>query len=498
MVTAHYHDDKQLMKTFLERFSLYDVKFDRRAKRTIRELKAVYGIMLPRYGQYGIIETELENFLSFLKHRGLTEKEYKIIIHTPLNVKNSLVELKDTAVPKSHQVEIIKFIMSPGKIKILPLQTGGGKTFCALYVIAKEQKRVSITMAAMHVHTWLNDINKFYTNADQVYVVRGKKTFVDLIKLAINGDELPPIIIFTVNTIRDYLSEYETEGKSTYGCDPSELYRTLGVSWRITDEAHQNLQFGFRHAILTNVNKILYLSATISSHTPFTNRMYECIFPIEQRYIGLEWNKYIVAVALGYMLKEPRKVKCNGAMGYSHIVFEQWIMEDHVRLSRYLEMIYKIVNLGFLEHYLTGQKMLVYAASVDMCNRIEVYLRARLLHQHNSNRIFTVHAFTGEHEDSVLHTYDIVVTTPKKAGTGKDVKGLVTVLSTVNMDAKESNIQLLGRLRVIADLYPGVDPTYYYLVCLDIPKHQQYHTRKLELFTPLVKKISSLKLQWSI
>jgi hypothetical protein len=185
-------------------------------------------------------------------------------------------------------------------------------------------------------------------------------------------------------------------------------------------------------------------------------------------------------------------------MGYSHVIYEQWIMKDNKRLMDYLELIYKVVIGTYIKMYLPAQKMLIYAGSIKMIEHIENYLRAKLFHVKDKNHIFSVHAYTGEHDDVILHTNDVVVTTPKKAGSGKDIKGLAVVLSTVNMDAKESSIQMLGRLRVISDMYPGVDPLFYYLVCLDIPKHQLYHRRKMELFKPLVKSITATKVVWSI
>ena len=52
---------------------------------------------------------------------------------------------------------------------------------------------------------------------------------------------------------------------------------------------------------------------------------------------------------------------------------------------------------------------------------------------------------------------------------------------------------MLGRLRQIEDLYPGVAPAYYELVCLDIPKHMAYYAMKQTVFAAKVKSISSCR-----
>jgi hypothetical protein len=217
------------------------------------------------------------------------------------------------------------------------------------------------------------------------------------------------------------------------------------------------------------------------------------IFPLTCRYDGLKWNKYTVVKAIGYGLNDYRYVSCKGPMGYSHVMFEQWIMKSKDRVCNYLHMVTSIVVKSFHDHYLPGQKILIYMSTIELCK-----LTARYINNNSTLSKYSCQDYTSEHDDSVLHTNDIIITTPGKSGSGKDIKGLMVVISTVSIDAREKNIQMLGRLRNLSDVYPNVDPVYFYLVCTDVDKHIQYHKNKLVIFTPLVKSINYYRSNYRI
>lgn len=354
-------------------------------------------------------------------------------------------------------------------------------TLVSLYSIAKLGVRTVLTMASGHKETWIKSMAWIYTNSvEETLVISGNIALRKAIANAKAGTLDKSILLITLDTIRDYLTEYNTNGKSSYGCNPQELYKTLGVGFRITDEAHEQLHFGFRHDILTNVPKCLFLSATLDSHDKAINKLYEIIFPYKDRYQGLAYDRYIAVVAVGYRLKNPEKMDCDGPMGYSHIKFEQSILENKHTTHNYLEMISRITAKIFIKDYIRGQKYLIYCASIEMCECVASYLDNKF-NNSQYNLGLNIVSFNGNTESEVLYANDILVSTRGSVGTGKDILGLVKVLSTIAIDSKQSNKQMVGRLRRIDELYPGLVPTFYYLVCLDINKHRYYHDKKLEM-----------------
>ena len=487
-VQVMFHQDKHIISDFCSTLDVFEVRYNHKLKRSQRIFKMTYATFVAKSMTYGLHRELYQDFIEHVKRSRVSDAEVEITIKEAPRGARNVIELTKSVTLRDYQEPIVKFIMGAGSTKVLPLQTGKGKTMAALYSIAKMGIRTAINMNAMHVETWIKDAGWIYQNAEnQILIIRGKKDFCNLIIAAKANLVTAGILIFTVNTIRDYLTDFETHGKSSYGCLPIDLYRVLKVGFRVTDESHENLHFNFRHTIETNVDKILYLSATIESNDAFINKMYRIIFPLTNRYIGLSWDKYTIAKAIGYNFNNPQRVQCSGPMGYSHTMFEGSLIRDKKMLANYFHMISTIVQKGFVDNYLPTQKLLIYMSTIDMCSLFAEYLIERYGDRFNCS------AYTGEHDDEVLHNNDIVVSTPNKSGAGKDIKGLVTVISTVAIAAKEKNIQMSGRLRRIDELYPGVDPVFYYLVALNIPKHIEYHKQKLELFRPLMKEIQTFR-----
>lgn len=358
-------------------------------------------------------------------------------------------------------------------------------TFMALYAATRLQVRTAVVMGAMHIDTWKKDADWILEGGSEenIRVIKGGIKLRKLIAEA-KADKLNSnILLFSINTLRDYLTDYEKNGTSGYGCEPKDLWALLGVGLRITDESHENLHFHFRLDIETHSNKVVFLSATLKSNDPFINKMYETIYPLRARFTKLEWKKYIRVEALGYGLLEPQKVRYKGHGGrYNQIVYEDWLRKKDSRLINYFKMIHRIATVGFLNDYQPGQKLLIFFSSKAMCEEAAIYLRNVISDK-------TIHAYTGDHDTEILHTNDIVCTTLGSAGTGKDIDGLTTVIMTTALVARERNIQVLGRLRNLESKFPGVTPRFYYVVCRDIDKHVQYHKTKQVLFQDFAKEV---------
>lgn len=145
-------------------------------------------------------------------------------------------------------------------------------------------------------------------------------------------------------------------------------------------------------------------------------------------------------------------------------------------LRNYLDMIETCVWKYFtgLDDRKPGQRMLVFAATVEMCEKITKYLREKYAD-------LSINKYTSEDEYEVLLNSDITVSTLLSAGTAVDVPGLRVCLVTTAIGSTQANLQALGRLRELKD-FPGVTPLFLYFTCTDIDAHMRYHERKLERF----------------
>jgi hypothetical protein len=151
-------------------------------------------------------------------------------------------------------------------------------------------------------------------------------------------------------------------------------------------------------------------------------------------------------------------------------------------LNNYMNLILIIVRSIYLNSYVEGQTLLIYCSTIGFCYLLRLFLQKEIPH-------LRVHDYTSEHDDDILQNNDIIITTPQKTGESKNVPGLMKVLATVAIDAKEKNIQMLGRLRKPDSRFIGITPKYYYLVCLSLDVHVRYHERKVAMLTPLVNSV---------
>lgn len=492
IVKSFYFNDTEILKEFNKKYQTWKTVFNYKLKRNITVPDKEYVISLYALNTFGYHKNLYNELMEYLKSQGINESDIEIHYAENYQAEQIKITLNPDYQPRNEiQIKAIGHICSSvpplDKTAVLPLQTGMGKTFSTLRSIERLGVRVSIIGSKRYLQTWFDDIEKFYLDTKDIYlVIDSAKSFKKVIEDAQNKklSNKVAIIIFSVNIMASYLKEYQETGMSSYGCLPEHLYQTLGVGIRVTDEAHEDTHFQFRHDILTHVNKAIYLSATLKSYDAFKNKIYKTLYPLNTRLQGIAWKKYITGVALGYSLKDPRKAEYMGPKGYSHTKYEQWIMSNKIVFQNYVRMVHHFVEKGFVSKYQPNQKLLVYMSTIEMCDYFAKYLEDNLSLKH-----LKISSFVQLDEADVLIDNDILVSTPSKSGTGKNIEGLVVVISTIAIKSMESNTQTSGRLREIDTKFPGVEPTFYYLVCNSIEKHRQFHNCRIELFTEQFAKL---------
>lgn len=497
-VKALFRNDVNLLIAFNSHFQTWKSTYNTRMRRSVKTPDKNYVLIL-KDGSYGYHKNLYPKLLQLFKDNNIPPEEIETSYLLPYKAAPNNVQLSDSLKLRDHQPKVIDFICSKegilANVVVIPLQTGMGKTLTSLYSISRLKERASLTMSARYMQSWIDDIAKFYKGDSSQYKIVKKGSELKLLIDDALNDKIRHLnlIIFSIDILRDYFKEFELTGKSTYGCNPEDLYKVLGVGIRFTDEAHENIHFNFVHDINTHVNKSVYLSATIESHEHFTNELYAILFPINARLQGLKWNKYIIGTALGYKLRHPKRVKCMGAQGYSHTEYEKYIMLSKELTEHYFRMCMFFMEKGFVQKYQPKQKLLVYFSTIDMCNLFTEYVKS-----HISNKSLKISSFVEADEADTLVENDVLMSTPGKSGTGRNIIGLVTVISTIAIKSMQSNTQTSGRLRDIREMFPGVDANFYYLVCTDIKKHMDYHNLRLELFKNQFSRLMVYNTQWEV
>jgi superfamily II DNA or RNA helicase len=269
-----------------------------------------------------------------------------------------------------------------------------------------------------------------------------------------------------------------------YGCYPEDLFRTLGIGTVIIDEVHQHLHAVYRFCINLHVPRLVALSATFVSDDPTIKKVQHMMFPKEIRFDNLAFDKNIRTFAICYNFKKMYGIRTSeyGSNTYSHMAFELSIIRNRDLLRSYMEMIYYVVKVGYLKDMDGRDKLIIFAARIEMCTKIVEFLRAK-------HPELDIRRYCEDDPYENIIDSQICVSTIQSGGTAIDIPELRVAIMTTNVSGPIPNLQALGRLRKL----PDRDVKFYYLFCEQIPKQVNYHRTKKELFQDKVASIKEFK-----
>lgn len=480
-VNKYSPEVKKAIVSFAMRFATYTF-IKRWGGGYDRVVKEIYAVSLANRREFRLAINMLNEFLIHLAQCGFNKYE---LIDYPLK-DGDIVEYTVNPIYtlREKQPDIVNHIVAEGNVKLITLQTGKGKTLCSLYALSLLKKRAAIVLRGMFVKRWLDDLigenSVLQLKPNEVYVVRGLKSLIDLIRMGITGFVPYKVIVITNRTLSMFYTNYQTLNGDydTLGLHPVQLFEILGIGCVINDEVHMDFHTNYCQYLYMHVGKAIALSATMSTEEQLKNQIYYYLFPPNSRKDAGYYDKYIAAKACMYTLSSFAREKVRylqrGRGSYSHVEYEKSIMKYPVLLKRYLDIITSIIETEHLAKNEKGFKALVFAATIEMCTIIRNHFRKCF-------PTLQINKYTQGDSYDLLKSSDIGVSTVGSAGTAVDIKGLVFCLSTTAIDKKETNEQVLGRMRKISDR-PDITPVLMYMICKDIDKQCYYHEHKRKIF----------------
>lgn len=409
---------------------------------------------------------------------------------------DAVLKLRDWVKLRDYQEDCLQYATSDGVSKLITLQTGKGKGIVSMAIGQALSKRTIVIVLAKYAVKWKQELSEVYTEDTDIHLVDGTNKltkFIRLLDIAKNGGKLPDVIIITTSVIANYIKEWEThQGREIDGMvPPEEIYHTLGIGYRIIDEAHQHYHAVFKMDLYTHCPKSLYLTATLDTNNKFMEFIYQLMWPLKMRPKTLAYDKYDETYALLYTHQNPKAIRWKSQQGYSHVMYEQSIWKHIPSRCQYLDMIGDQVENWFAPIYQPGRRMLIFCAMVETCVSVVDYLRYRF-----KDKGWNINKYTADDSKDVIDTSDITVSTLGKAGTGLDISGLLVVLMTNALSEPKANKQAKGRNRDLSKKpgFEGIVPKFLYFVAEDLQKPMQYHKEKKSLFAPLTLKQSEQRI----
>ena len=421
------------------------------------------------------------------------EQEYGYVEAAPLNC-----EITKEKTPFDYQVIINEYLQSPfpTRRKFVGIPPGKGKTFTACWAASQYNVRIVAFLKPKYLKKWPGDLKELLgMNEKDVVTVEGSAELMAVISAAREDRLMAKAILVSSRTFQNYINEYEEKGdhilNTGYDCLPQEFCQVIRAGVRIVDEVHEEFHCNFKIDLYTHIEKAISLSATLEADDQFITKMMETAYPPEERCQLVIRDKYVVSYALRYNIVDGPNLRTTefGSQNYSHMAFEKNFFSN--RYSWLLRAYLELIDYRFAERWLTryepGQKCLIYAASIQMCTTITEHLRRKYPE-------LTIRRYVEKDPYENLMKSDVCVSTIGSAGTGHDIKGLITVILTQAINAKAANIQGFGRLRKIE----GVDVEFEYFTCKDVEKHMEYFMKKEMLLAERAKSCTTIDLPYVV
>lgn len=344
--------------------------------------------------------------------------------------------------PRPEQVTPIEFFTSPHGLprRGLELQTGKGKTFITIQSIAQMGCAAMVVCSGL-TEQWVREFLRFTDlKPDEIYTIKTRASIEHLFE----HGWVPKIFVCSLATLRLYALGQEPYAGLAMPY-PKFLHH-FGIGIKVIDEVHLNVHAVAIIDIFSNVANNWYLSATFRRSSGDFNKIFNLIYPHGIKCEGQVYDRYVDAYyvkyrsrALGHKINTPR--------GYSQARFEHQLLKSPTKQQAWMEFIAGRVDVHFLRLRAPGERALILVSLTQSAECICAYLRQR----HKNLEVIT---FLGNDKDEKCLTADIIITVPKKGGTGRDIPNLRTVINLVSTQSSEALEQWMGRLRKLPKSVP--------------------------------------------
>ena len=422
----------------------------------------------------------LTDFKQHLAYHQIPSNSYNLTEHASPTGERFIADfdVKDLPPPWKAQPIIIDHVLSPGANKIVTLQTGQGKTTIAKHTMHRYGVRTACFMKGGYIDQWLKDcVKSFHFKRGEVLSIRGQASLTGLMEMHLSGELDAKLIFISLNTYSEYVKHYEFNGVTAmYPISPDRFFDDLGIGLMVLDEAHQLPHQTMKVFAYCHVSKILSLSATLDTRDRFMQRIYDIMYPITDRFNGGFYDAFIKVKDIRYRMQTPGRVKCTGAMGYSHNAFEASMMtRKNAKIFANYERLISLYVDYFVSVMQKGQSIFVFFATINFCTHFQKVFAKRY------PQLNCVRYVGSKDKRSVVDDGEIVCTTVQSAGTAIDKPNLRVGFLTIGIDTQQGNEQVLGRTRRLVD-FPDTDAEFWCLTCVDVPKQVQYTDNRKRAF----------------
>lgn len=394
--------------------------------------------------------------------------------------------------PRSElQKEAIRFLLGLGEFQytkrysqlILNLDTGEGKTFCAIAAACvMRYKTLIITHQTNIKNQWQDAFVKF-TDINERSIVDISSSMVAK-KLMEAKSNIAKVYIVNHDTLRSLIT--------TLGEDfVRSLVNKLKIGLKIYDEFHLEFRNIMWLNTITNTKKTLYLSATLGRSDIGENMVFDNAFSHVPKYIQrahgyTESMRHIKYLAYMYNSKPGIQdiIDCKNKYGFSGNKYASYEILRHDTIMFHL----KILITKFILPNIPDYKGMVLFSTIEACEYFSTLLRTEF----PSIDIGTYHSKISDDDKTfVIDNSNIIVSTSKSLGTGKNILNLKTIINCEAFSSKITGKQVSGRLRRLDN-----DQSSYYIEMIDygFKSIKNQYNRRIKEYKKIFGALSAYKI----
>lgn len=389
------------------------------------------------------------------------------------------------------QEESIEFLINtPNPQLALNLKTGLGKTYCVAYSSSKINERtLIITPNEGLKQQWIGTYHKMFDYRPKHLINIAGSNVME----AIMEDLIEPADVYFVNhaTLRSYMTTYN-------GYTLHKWFKKLKPGIKVYDEAHMEFANILLIDFFSNTARTWYLTATFDRSDKTESQCFKRAFNNLETYGEVESQavveKHVVyhIVNINSRATFEQKAKIIGYQGMSSISYGKYAfnLEDGngARNGDHNNTAYRTIS--HIVDLVKGKegKILIFVPLIAAVDETVDKLRK----DHPEKKIMPYHSGISKDEKEIAEKKaDIIVSTIKSTGTGKDIPGLRSVICAEPIASKVVAEQMVGRLRPYAK-----DVSTYFFDIVDVcltPINWWLRARMKKIET-LVKEVVNLNL----
>lgn len=387
--------------------------------------------------------------------------------------------IKSIELDRSEESMCIK-VDHPSRLYVVDQFILTHNTFCVAYTSTElNDKVLIITPNESLKQQWIKTYNTMFDyQSKHLMNIAGSNIIEGIMDDSIDIDDTD---VFFVNhqTLRSYMSQ-------TNGYQFHNFFKKLNIGIKVYDESH--MEFGNILLIdfFSNTKRTWYLTATFDRSDKTESACFKRAFQSVEAYGDEESaeavRKHVIyhTININSRIEPQQKAKLLGFPGFNSNKYGVYSIFEDKNKTLYktiLEILNKTKDVE--------GKTLIFVPLIDCVDEIVKDLKKDFIEK----TVAAYHSKIPKDEKEIAEKKDIIVSTIKSCGTGRDIKGLRVIICAEPVVSKVVTEQMIGRLRPYS---PDKDTLFFDIVDRSIPMITYWHKARFRKIETLVKDVVTL------